>query len=75
MNKRSFDRIVAKHVTHSRTEPAPVLFVDKLHTARASLADPAKVAAIDALLAAPEALAAMTPAQVDKRILDIILGK
>ncbi len=76
MHKATFERFVARITSPPVVSvPTRISTIDKLRTARAQLVDPARIAAIDALLAAPEALAAMTATQVNKRLLDILLGK
>jgi hypothetical protein len=76
MNKSQYKRFLASVSSPvTLTNPTLERLRDKLLTARAQLVDPARIAAIDALLAAPEALAAMTPTALDRRILDIVLGK
>jgi hypothetical protein len=48
---------------------------ETLRTARVSLADPVKVAKIDKLIESTDLLATITPGDLNKRILDIILNK
>ena len=65
-------RITSPQVDKAPTKPSAI---EKLHTARAQLMDPARIAKIDQLLSTPDAIAAMKPTKLNKLLLDILLGK